>query len=375
MKIYVCIPSINEEKTIGKVTNLVDLGLQSLYLQNEISFEAKILNIDSSSEDKTVNVFNKTNTKFPKQSIILKGRKGKGKNLLSFIKIAYDEGATYFLTIDADINSADPSWINKLLEPLLNNEADFVTPLYARSRFEGSSTNHFAYPIVLALTGINARQPIAGDFAFNAKLAKLINNSIVPESANNYGVDIYLTLTALTNALRHKQVILGEKMHNPSFNKLEYMFPQIATSALSVLRQYNLRDVGLINIDTTVNNIASVTFFPHKKDSILMRDRAIMELSSKANSWVPEKIFQKIKSGQIDSEEWVTILARWIKYGIENKTIAPEILSNQLLPFFVLRATTFWFLSEKMTAEQVEEEINKQALALHTQLNVTPSKN
>ena len=368
MKIYVCIPSLNEEKTIGKVTNLVDLGLQSIYLQNKISFEAKILNIDSSSEDKTVNVFNKTNTKFPKQSIILKGHRGKGKNLLSFIRIAHDEGATHFLTIDADINSADPSWINKLLGPLLNNEADFVTPLYARSRFEGSSTNHFAYPIVLGLTGINARQPIAGDFAFNTNLSKLINNSIVPESANDYGIDIYLTLTALTNTLRHKQVILGEKMHNPSFNKLEYMFPQIAASALSVLRQYKLRDIGLINVNTTINNTAFTTLFPHKKEAMLMRNRALVELNSKTNSWVPEKIFQKIKSGRIDYEEWVIILVRWIKYGIENKKIAPEILSNQLLPFFVLRATSFWFLSEKMTAEQVEEEINKQALTLCNQL-------
>jgi hypothetical protein len=40
------------------------------------------------------------------------------------------------------------------------------------------------------------------------------------------------------------------------------------------------------------------------------------------------------------------------------------VLAEQLLPFFVIRATTFWFSSENMSAEEVENEIDGQAVAL-----------
>ncbi len=368
MKIYICIPSLNEARTISLVTRLVDKGLQDLSLFMRKTIDAKIINIDSASNDDTVNIFNSTDTVFPKQSIILEGSRGKGKNLLHFIKIAYQEKADFCLTIDADINSADSSWISELLNPLISNQADFVTPLYARSRFEGSSTNHFAYPIVLALTGIKARQPIAGDFAFNYSILDIIQNLEIPESANGYGIDIFLTLAAITSGLRHRQVSLGEKKHNPSFDKLEYMFPQIAASALSLLREVKIKKIKEIDDEAMVNNIASASLFQHRVAAEVMREHSISQLVSGNLTewgWVPNGITKKdFNDSDIQINDWVSILSAWIKYGLENKNIKAEILAEQLLPFFVLRATNFWFSSENMTAEEVESQIREQAMLL-----------
>lgn len=370
MRIYVCIPSLNEARTIGSVTKLVDQGLKEFSLSCGESIEAKIINIDSSSEDSTPYVFNSTETFFTKQSIILSEPRGKGKNLLEFIDIASREDASFCLTIDADIHSANPSWISELLKPIVNGQADFVTPLYARSRFEGSSTNHFAYPIVLATTGVSVRQPIAGDFAFNSSLLSVVQSLKIPEVARGYGIDIFLSLAALTHGLRHKQVALGEKMHNPSFDKLEDMFPQIAAAALSILREVNVEPTILMNDTVSISNIASTQSFPHKEAAKIMRKRSLLQLSSiNADKWgwVPSDIVKRqLDDTDVQLKDWVSILFAWIEYGLKNKNIDATILAKQLLPFFVLRATSFWFSSENMTAEEVENQIRDQALALHS---------
>lgn len=41
-----------------------------------------------------------------------------------------------------------PIWIKRFLDPLIENGCDYVTPLYKRSRYEGSTTNHFAFPLI-----------------------------------------------------------------------------------------------------------------------------------------------------------------------------------------------------------------------------------
>ncbi|MCX6787124.1 MAG: glycosyltransferase [Candidatus Kaiserbacteria bacterium] len=372
MRIYVCIPSLNEARTIGSVTKLVDQGLKEFSLSCGESIEAKIINIDSSSEDGTPNVFNSIETFFPKQSIILDEPRGKGRNLLEFIDIAGREDASFCLTMDADIHSADPSWISELLNPIVSGHAGFVTPLYARSRFEGSSTNHFAYPIVLATTGVSVRQPIAGDFAFNSSLLNVVQSLKIPEAARGYGIDIFLSLAALTHGLRHKQVELGEKMHNPSFDKLESMFPQIAAAALSILREVKVEPTVLMNDPVSINNIASIQSFPHKDAAITMRKQALLRINStdaKQWRWIPPHLLgRKWGDTDIQSDDWIIILSGWIEYGIKNRDVDATLLAEQLLPFFVLRATAFWFASEKMTAEEVENQIRNQAFALRSSL-------
>lgn len=363
---------MNEAGTIGAVTKLVDQGLKELSLLCGKTIEAKIINVDSESDDDTANVFKKTDTFFPKQSIILSKPRGKGKNLLAFMRVAKQEKADCCLTIDADIRSAKVAWITELLKPVLNNEADYVTPLYARSRFEGSSTNHFAYPIVLAAGGENIRQPIAGDFAFNSKLIDVIQNSKIPDPAHEYGIDIFLTLSALTNHLRLVQVELDEKMHNPSFNKLEYMFPQIAASTLFLLRGVKMKTASRVGAEATINNIASSSVFPHREDAVKMKEHSLSQLASADFNkwgWVQTDIAKEIKkfdSVGMKAGDWVNILSSWLKYGLQNKNVSPLILAEQLLPFFVIRATTFWFSSENMSAEEVEKEIHDQAISLNS---------
>ncbi len=366
MKIYIGTPSFNEAETIEAVVKNIDLGLQIVARENK-NLSAKIINIDSDSDDNTSSLFKKTETFFPKESIILKKPRGKGKNILSFFKIAKKEKVDFCIIIDSDLKSISPLWIKKFLDPLLRDKADFVTPLYKRSRFEGSSTNHFAFPALYAATGEKIRQPIAGDFAFNSSFLKKIktNNSI-----KKYGIDIHLTLSAIINNFKISEVHLGEKIHNKSFDKLEKMFPQIASALLFTLRENKIIKRKPIDKSFYTDNIISKINFSHRKEASQMRSHSFIKIKNTNYDnlgWFPKEI--KINEDIINSKDWTTILSSWIKYGIHNKKISSFLLSKQLLPFFVLRATSFWFLSEKMTAIETEKEIIEQSIDLYKKLN------
>lgn len=172
MKIAVCIPSLNEKDNIKNITQIIDQGLVDL-ISIYPDAQTEIINFDSNSSDGTPDIFILTETKSSKRSEIIKNAAGKGRNIIEFCRYAVENNIDYCLTIDSDIISATSDWVIKLIKPLINNDADYVTPIYEHSRFEGSSTNHFTYPLVYAFMGNVIRQPIAGDFAFTKKIASV----------------------------------------------------------------------------------------------------------------------------------------------------------------------------------------------------------
>lgn len=378
MKIAVCLPSLNEADNIQNITKIVDKGLTDFIFKND-NLEAVIVNVDSNSDDNTVKLFKETETKNKKHSITLKEARGKGKNILEFCKYVSSNDIDYCLTIDSDITSATPEWVEKLLNPLIKENAIYVTPVYERSRFEGSSTNHFAFPLVYSLSGKVVRQPIAGDFAFSKELANEISNNklVETESIQKYGIDIFMTLIAVSMNKPVLNVNLNKKKHAPSFSKLEFMFPQIATAAL--LSSSKVIDGELEDIQKEDNNILPSIAFPHKEAAKGMRERAKEELKKLKNQeWIDQELatnfikstdLKQLKENEMVSL-WTTILTKWFEY-YKNKNLTPQEAGNagkELLPFFVLRATGFWFWSENVEDKEVEEEVRYQAKLLRNKI-------
>lgn len=370
MKIAVCLPTLNESANIAHITRTVDRGLDylvSLWPETQ----AQIINIDSDSADDTVKIFLNTPTTHSKSSRIISNTKGKGNNILDFCFYAVENQIDYCLTIDSDITSASPDWIIKLVLPLINDGAQFVTPTYKRSRYEGSSTNHFAFPMIYSFTGYPIRQPIAGDFAFTNKIALLVTENKLRSNPNiqKYGIDIFMTLIAISSRSKVAQVGLEQKIHSPSFNKLESMFPQIAASALLGLRGMSRVEESDLSIKQ-IDNILPNAVFIHRKSAKKMMAKSISNLS-KPPSWIKtefvDEFVEKMSDTKIDqgikSKVWATILRYWCSNFLKPTLTAN--LANQagqsLLPFFELRATSFWFWAETVNATEVENIIWNQA--------------
>ena len=78
------------------------------------------------------------------------------------------------VVVDSDLRSIGPEWIELLAGPILKGGFDYVTPLYARHKFDGTITNTVTYPLTRALYGLRIRQPIGGDFGVSGDLVRAL---------------------------------------------------------------------------------------------------------------------------------------------------------------------------------------------------------
>ncbi len=128
LKISLCIPTLNEEKTIGKEIVLFNSELMTRFpLLDEIAV------IDSGSRDKTLEVAGSFGADTYLASDILPHldkKKGKGENLW---KAIYQLDGDIIVYIDADIKNIHPRFVYGLLAPLIyNKKTKYVKAFYDR---------------------------------------------------------------------------------------------------------------------------------------------------------------------------------------------------------------------------------------------------
>ena len=128
LKISLCIPTLNEEKTIGKEIIIFKSELQQRYpLLDEIAV------IDSGSEDNTLEVAKSfgADTYLSKDILPKQGeKKGKGENLW---KAIYQLKGDIIVYVDADIKNIHPRFVYGLIGPLLlNDNTKYVKAFYQR---------------------------------------------------------------------------------------------------------------------------------------------------------------------------------------------------------------------------------------------------
>jgi len=84
-----------------------------------------------------------------------------------------------------------------LLGPVLQENFDFVAPLYSRHKYDGTITNAIAYPLTRALYGARIRQPIGGEFAVSGDLVqRYLELDSFDELTARFGIDVWMTHSA-----------------------------------------------------------------------------------------------------------------------------------------------------------------------------------
>lgn len=223
-EIVIGIPSFNNERTIGHVVRAVQAGLAKYFPDRK----AVLVNSDGGSRDRTMEVVRGTRIE-DQASILLhhridpvptiatpyEGIPGKGSAFRTIFEIARALDATACAVVDSDLRSITPEWIELLVAPVLSGGADFVAPLYHRHKFDGTITNSIVYPLTRALYGKQIRQPIGGDFGFSGKLAAFyLSQDVWETDVARFGIDIWMTTTAIANGFTVCQSFLGAKIHD-----------------------------------------------------------------------------------------------------------------------------------------------------------------
>jgi len=181
LKISLCLPTLNEEKTIGK-----ELVIFKSELVNRYPLIDEIAVIDSGSEDKTLEVAKSFGADTYLANDILPNlekKKGKGENLW---KAIYQLTGDIIVYVDADISNIHPRFVYGLVAPLIyRNEIKYVKAFYdrplamsggARSSGGGRVTEILIRPLFSLffpeLTAII--QPLSGEYAVRREVLEQI---------------------------------------------------------------------------------------------------------------------------------------------------------------------------------------------------------
>ena len=89
--------------------------------------------------------------KLQRISFTYQGLSGKGTAVRALFEVARELGVKAMVMVDSDLRSIAPEWIELLAGPILKGGYDFVAPLYARHKYDGTITNAIAYPLTRAL--------------------------------------------------------------------------------------------------------------------------------------------------------------------------------------------------------------------------------
>lgn len=248
--LLVGIPSYNNARTVGRVVRAAAAGLPKYFP----GLKAAIVNSDGGSTDGTQEIVARAD--LPDLATVLvshpappiarlvtpyHGIPGKGSAFRTIFQIVDTLDARACAVVDSDLRSITPAWFELLLRPIVEGHADYVAPLYHRHKFDGTITNGIVYPLTRALYGKRIRQPIGGEFGFSGDLARVFLAKPVWETdVARFGIDIWMTTTAVAEGFHVCQAYLGAKIHDAKDpgGDLTAMMTQVVGSCFDLMEVY-----------------------------------------------------------------------------------------------------------------------------------------
>lgn len=381
--IVVGIPSYNNARTIGHVVRAVSIGLAKYFPAQR----SLIVNSDGGSKDKTQEVVMETDAGADELLLVshpvyasyristpYHGIPGKGSAFRTIFAVAKHLNAKACVVVDSDLRSITPGWIELLAQPVLEYGYDYIAPYYHRHKYDGTITNGIIYPMTRTLYGKSVRQPIGGEFGFSGKLAaRYLEKDVWDTDVARFGIDIWMTVTAIAEGFRVGQAYLGAKIHDakdPGAD-LTSMFRQVVGSFFSLMESYEQVwketrgwqkvplfgfpfEVGVepltVNTDRMIHAAQQGVSDLQEIYSSFMSPQTLLELTNFVH-----------RNGQgfhIPDQLWVRLIyeaATAYRYRLLDR----EHLLQSLVPLYLGRTASFVLEVADCTAAQVEERIEQ----------------
>lgn len=381
--ILVGIPSYNNARTIGHVVKAVQAGLAKYFPDRK----SVLLNSDGGSTDGTMEVFQQATIEdfqtillhhrigsFFKIATPYHGIPGKGSAFRTIFELSDAINAKACAVVDSDLRSITPEWIELLIKPVIDGGFDYVAPLYHRHKYDGTITNSIIYPLTRALYGRRVRQPIGGDFGFSGRLAKFyLTRDVWETDVARYGIDIWMTTTAIANNFKVCQSFLGAKIHDlkdPGAD-LSAMLYQVVGAAFDFMEAYSdvWKDVRKTEPVPVYGFQYTVGLEPVSVNLDRMIDKfrlGVRDLGEIWKGFLSNKIVDFLHTTEglskeefnIPDEVWVEIIYSFAIASHKN-IISREHLLKSLTPLYIGRTASFVKETWDSDASEVEGKIER----------------
>ncbi len=353
------IPTRNEAATIAGVAETADAGLAALCPGGD----GVIVLADNGSTDGTVDRFLETALRSRTEVVrsAVEGT-GKGSNVFALIEKSLELGAQRLVLLDGDVRSVRPDWVCALARASDGPGPRMVLPVYRRNRYEATSTNHLVRPLLAAAFGAYVQQPIGGDFAFNRAFLERVAAWRRPQSANLYGIDVWLTANALRSGLRLVEAPLGRKVHNSPFPKILYLPQQVLDALFHVVAQAGaLRPRESAEPPQTAVDELAV---PQDPQLVARISRTVSSYLEMHGADI-ERLFpaaSELRPApwglQVTVEQWPSLLADALAALAAGEL---ERSRDHLIALCVNRVMTFWTEIEGLATPDVDALLHRQA--------------
>lgn len=380
--LLVGIPSFNNSRTIGHVVRAVQAGLAKYFPD----CKAVLVNSDGGSSDGTREVVENAAIddfdqllvsqrvpSFFKTATQYRGVPGKGSAFRTIFGVAEALQVKACAVVDSDLRSITPEWIELLLKPVYESGYDYVAPLYHRHKYDGTITNSIIYPLTRALYGRSVRQPIGGDFGFSGQLAShYLAQDVWESDVARFGIDIWMTTTALAGNFRVCQSFLGAKIHDakdPGAD-LSAMLYQVVSATFDLMETYHdtWAKVEASSKVPTFGFEYAVGLEPIAVNVDRMLERftlGVVELVDIWRTFLPaETIDFLCKASQLKGDDFRFPDAMWVDIiyhfalAQHNKTMGKEHLLKSLTPLYIGKVASFVMEMRDSSSAEVEERLD-----------------
>ncbi|NPA52528.1 MAG: glycosyltransferase [Aquificae bacterium] len=375
--IVVGIPSYFSQDTIAYVIQQVARGLERYFPDKK----SLIFVSDGGSTDDTREVAQEVDVSqynIEKIVTIYRGIPGKGSALRAVFEAAEFLKAQAVATFDSDLRSITPEWVKNIIEPIYD-EFDYVCPYYKRWKFDGTITNTIAYNLTRALYGKRIRQPIGGDFGMSSKLVKdYLDKDVWETEVAKFGIDIWMTTTAIVENYNICQARLGAKIHqekDPS-KDLSDMYREVVGTIFRLMEQEKYeaywkkvrgsepvpivgKYVGIEPEPFDIDRDSLIEYFRIGYNNFSPIWKSLLE---KQDFKVIERLFtlEDLDEFIMPIDTWVRIVYRYA-YHFHITPRQKFKLLNTMIPLYNAKVASIYNELKEKTTEEAEEYYEKQA--------------
>jgi glucosyl-3-phosphoglycerate synthase len=279
MNISVIIPVLNEESTIGAVVKVA----------KNCSRVDEVIVVDDHSIDDSI-----AQAKAAGASVITSTKRGKGISMREGLLISKNPVVVF---LDSDVDNYAADVVDKLVKPILDDQADFVKSTFERKA--GRVTELVAKPLLSLLfpQADQFEQPLSGMIAGKREFFEKI------KFEEHYSVDIGILIDMIQVGARIVEVNIGPITHKmKQLHQLGKMSNEVTAAILK--RAKTLPSYNLDTLETT-SFILDQMEFAVRQNLMPLNKMAIFDMD---NTILMERFIDKVASKYALSKELSDII-------------------------------------------------------------------